>query len=121
MLPIILAVGIGLSVTGCSLLKGDTVYIEPTNINVYHPETPLNPRDPGVRPTIITVERLEKEEIPDVAYVGFKYNEWLEFAKWMHEYRSVQLELREIIKGYEDILSGDTNVDDTGDNDNSAE
>lgn len=92
--------------SGCSIFKPDTQYIEPTKVVVYSPKTPANPIDPKVRPTIITVERLKNEEIPDVAYVGFQYNEWLKFAKWMHAYRGVQLELREIIKGYEDVLGG---------------
>ncbi len=89
--------------TGCSILKPNNVYIEPTTVSMYTPETPANPPDPKVRPTIITVGRLKKEVIPDVAYVGFQYNEWLKFAKWLHAYRGVQLELREIIAGYEDI------------------
>jgi hypothetical protein len=109
----LLVASLTLNLSGCSIFKPDTMYIEPPKVTVYSPETPTNPKDPGVRPTIITVDRLEKREIPDVAYVGFKYNEWLEFAKWLHKYRSVQLELREIITGYEDIYNDSTDVDST--------
>ena len=97
---------LAISLSACSIFETKTVYVEPTNVVVYTPETPVNPKDPRVRPTIITVGRIKNEEIPDVAYVGFQYNEWLKFAKWMHAYRGVQLELREIIKGYEDVLGG---------------
>lgn len=99
--------------TGCSIFKPDIQYVEQARVTVYSPKTPANPKDPGVRPTIITVERLKTTEIPDVAYVGFRYNDWLKFSNWMHEYRGVQVELREIIKGYEDISNGSTNTGST--------
>lgn len=101
--------------TGCSLLEPRVEYVEVPPVSIYNPITPSNPVDPGTRPKVITVERLNKGELADIAYVGFEYNDWLAFAKWMHHYRAVNSQLRSIIKGYKEVINA-TDTTTTTDN-----
>lgn len=72
---------------GCST-KQDVVTVPEYVTHLQHPETLPTPDNPGLSIKVITSERIADGEIPDKAYVGFLYNDWLEFAKWMHEYRA---------------------------------
>lgn len=101
--------------TGCSLLEPRVEYVEVPQIIIYDPLAPDNPADPGARPKVITVERLNNGELADIAYVGFEYNDWLTFAKWMHHYRAVNIQLRNIIKGYKEVINA-TDTTTTTDN-----
>ncbi|BAV81185.1 hypothetical protein [Vibrio phage VCPH] len=91
-----------LLLTGCWLTPEEKTS-PVTNVDttpVAH-NVPDNPNNPGLKIRTITKERIESGEIADVAYIGFEYDDWLEFAKWMHDYRNVNKELREVIKAYE--------------------
>lgn len=65
-----------------------------------HPITLPAPSNPGVAIKVITKDRINNGELPDKAYVGFEYNEWLEFAKWMHEYRTHNKSLKQAVEAY---------------------
>lgn len=94
---------------GCVTFNQKPIVQDSNYITAYQPAVPVNPADPGVRPYVITKERIESNDIKDVAYVGFEYNSWLEFAKWLHEYKSINVKLREIINGYEEVVHDSTN------------
>lgn len=84
---------------GCADPKTVTV-VEYKN-QLQHPETLPAPAPPGSKVRVITKERITGGELPDRAYVGFSYPEWLEFAKWMHEYKAYVKSLQNAVKEYE--------------------
>ncbi|CAM0094122.1 Rz-like spanin [Vibrio phage D51] len=84
---------------GCADPKTVTV-VEYKN-QLQHPETLPTPAPPGAKVRVITKERIMDGELPDRAYVGFSYPDWLEYAKWMHEYKAYIKSLQNAVKEYE--------------------
>ncbi len=82
------------------VLSGCSAYQDPVILNtdseIIHPSMPIPPSNPGVKVLILTTDTVEDQK----AYVGFTYDEWLDFAKWMHEYKAYNHDLREVIKLY---------------------
>lgn len=89
-----------LPLVGCSTPKSVTV-VEYRN-QLQHPETLPLPPPPGVAVRVVTKERITKGEIPDRAYVGFAYPDWVEFAKWLHNYKAYNKSLKNAVKKYQE-------------------
>lgn len=66
-------------------------------ISLYHPQVPEPPSNPELSIKVITEDTIK----PGAAYVGFEYNEWLSFAKWMHSYKTYNKKLLNVIDQYE--------------------
>lgn len=84
--------------SGCA--SKDPIRVAKTETHLVHPQVLQAPENPGVSIRVITKQRIDKGELPDKAYVGFEYNEWLEFAKWMHKYRAYNKSLQEGLDFY---------------------
>lgn len=79
MLPVAL---IGLLVVGCTTTEyvDRLVYVERPAISI--PVKPKAPLNPGLKDKVVVIT--EDNIKPNTAYVGFEYNDWLEFAKYQH-------------------------------------
>ncbi len=84
---------------GCA--SKDPIRVAKTEVHLAHPQVLEAPTDPGIKIKVITKKRIEDGELPDKAYVGFEYNDWLEFAKWMHKYRTHNTSLQEGLDFYQ--------------------
>ncbi|CAM0045388.1 Rz-like spanin [Vibrio phage D49] len=84
---------------GCA--SKDPIRVTKTEIHLTHPQVLEAPTDPGIKVKVITKERIEKGELRDTAYIGFEYDDWLEFAKWMHKYRTHNMSLQEGLDFYQ--------------------
>lgn len=91
----ILVLSIAMLLAACSPTKPIEVITYDTN-EIVHPSMPTPPANPGVSILVITSENVEANK----AYVGFEYDEWLDFAKWMHEYKTYNRDLRNVIDIY---------------------
>ncbi|QAY02179.1 hypothetical protein VspSw1_111 [Vibrio phage VspSw_1] len=85
---------------GCASAPQEPRVEVSNDVVLFHPVIPDNPSNPGLKIKAITSERIASGELPDKAYIGFLYDDWLEFAKWMHKYKSVNEELRKAIQQY---------------------
>ena len=95
-LILLLAIFIG----GCSTTPTEYIdrWNEPDPVVLFHPQMPYPPANPNVDIKVITVDTIK----PDVAYVGFEYDQWLKFAAWMHEYRAYNKKLIGVIDVYKE-------------------
>ena len=89
---------VGFLLGGCADPKTVTVTEYVTHLQ--HPETLPAPDNPGLSIKVVTSERIASGELPDKAYVGFLYSDWLEFAKWMHEYKAHNDSLKNAVEAY---------------------
>jgi hypothetical protein len=70
-------------------------YIDaPMQLN--HPIISMPPENPNVRVLVLTDETIEHTK----AYIGFEYNEWLLFAKWLQNYKIYNKDLRKGLDVY---------------------
>lgn len=74
--------------------------LPPEKPMIYHPYVPPNPSNPGLKIRVITTDTIE----PNKAYVGFEYNDWIEFSKWMHQFKQVNHQLRDVVHDYKEQL-----------------
>ncbi|CAM0046751.1 Rz-like spanin [Vibrio phage F86] len=91
----ILALLVAVFLAGCIGTPKPEVVVNTTN-EIVHPSLPTPPPNPGVKILVITEENIKSEQ----AYVGFTYDEWLDFAKWMHSFKSYNADLRHVIELY---------------------
>ncbi|QBX06000.1 hypothetical protein vBValMR10Z_83 [Vibrio phage vB_ValM_R10Z] len=97
MLNKIIAIFLAALLMGCGSTSKEPVPEPPKN-EFAHPSLPTPPQNPGVKILVITTDTIEKQK----AYVGFEYDQWLDFAKWMHSYKAYNLDLLEVIKLYKE-------------------
>lgn len=95
MLNKLLAFALCFTLVGCGLFPKEPTP-EPQTNNIVHPSMPVPPANPGVKILVITTDTIEDNK----AYVGFEYEEWLNFAKWMHTYKAYNTDLLEVIRLY---------------------
>ncbi|AGN30137.1 hypothetical protein VPFG_00135 [Vibrio phage nt-1] len=93
----ILAVVLASMLVGCIGTPKEPVPVPATN-EIVHPSMPTAPANPGVEILVITTDTIK----PNTAYVGFEYDEWLNFAKWMHSYKAYNDDLLEVIRLYKE-------------------
>lgn len=109
LLPILLLLG------GCASTPQEPQVVVDKSIVLYHPQLPDSPHNPGLKVRVITKERITAGKLPDVAYVGFTYDEWLEFAKWMNQYKGYSKELLSVIEQYAEQDTRDDRTDNPDD------
>ncbi|AFN37319.1 hypothetical protein [Vibrio phage TCU-VP03-AIR1] len=93
----IIAIALCLMLAGCIGTPKEPVPEPPKN-EIVHPNMPTPPPNPGVKILVITTDTIKA----NTAYVGFEYDEWLDFAKWMHSYKSYNQDLLEVIRLYKE-------------------
>lgn len=87
-----------LLLVGCTTTEYVDRYLPADPVTLVHPTVPDSPPDPGLsdKVVVITEDTIE----PRTAYIGFKYDDWLEFAKYLHKLDGYNDELLEVIKTY---------------------
>ncbi|CAL9970761.1 Rz-like spanin [Vibrio phage D479] len=89
---------IAIILVGCTTTKYVDRYLPADPVTLVHPVVKDPPVDPGLadKVVVITEDTIE----PGTAYIGFKYDDWLEFAKYLHDVDGYSDELLEAIKAY---------------------
>lgn len=91
----ILSILLTITLIGCAHTQEEISSQTPT-FEMVHPNIPTPPSNPGVKVLVLTTETIKENR----AYVGFEYDEWLNFAKWMHTYKSYNKDLLHVIELY---------------------
>lgn len=97
-----------LILSGCA--SPDPITVVEYRNQLQHPEVIPLPSPHGAKVRAITKERIIKGELPDRAYIGFSYPDWLEFSKWMHDYKAYTKSLQNAVNEYQKQDSRDSQL-----------